>query len=122
MRIIRKDQIKEPFRSPLGELVYEMIGAPKELGGTEKHSFVHVVIPYGKSSMKHYHKISEETYYILKDRGRLVVNGKEYILKPKDSCLIDIEEVHQIFNDGEEDLEFLTVSAPAWTQDDSYEK
>jgi len=30
-------------------------------------------------------------------------------------------EVHQIVNDGDTDLEFLTVSAPAWEPGDTYE-
>lgn len=121
MRIISKDEIKEPFRTPLGEEIYEMIGAPKELGGTKKHSFVYVVIPQGKSSVAHYHKISEETYYILKGKGRIVIDDKEFSLTPGQACLIDIGETHQIFNDENEDLEFLAISAPAWVPDDSYE-
>lgn len=29
-------------------------------------------------------------------------------------------EIHQIFNDGEDDLEFLAISAPAWIPGDSF--
>jgi len=121
MRVITKEEIKEPFKSALGEEVYEMIGAPKEIGGTSKHSFVHVVIPEGKSSVAHYHKVSEETYYVLNGKARMVIGGKEIQLTKGKACLIMPYENHQIFNDEAEDLEFIAVSAPAWTPDDSFE-
>jgi mannose-6-phosphate isomerase-like protein (cupin superfamily) len=121
MRIIAKDNIAEPFRAPLGEVIYEMIGRPEDLGGTSKHSFVHVSLPPGKSSAAHYHKVSEETYYVLQGTGRLIINNKTFALNIGQACLIMPGEVHQIFNDGETPLEFLTVSAPAWTPDDSFD-
>ncbi len=119
MRITKKEEINEPFKSPSGEIIYEMIGHPKEIGGTIKHSFVHVVIPSQKSSAAHYHKISEETYYILKGKARMIIDKSEFTLSPGQACLIMPLEVHQIFNDAKGDLEFIAVSAPAWTPDDS---
>lgn len=50
----------------------------------------------------------------------MVFNDKEYRLHPGQACLIKPLEIHQIFNKGEENLEFLTVSVPAWTPDDSF--
>jgi mannose-6-phosphate isomerase-like protein (cupin superfamily) len=120
MRIVSQDEIAEPVRAPLGELIYEMIGRAEELGGTTKHSLAHVQLPQGKSSPAHFHKVSEETYYVLRGKGRIVIDGKESMLAPGHACLIMPGEVHQIFNDEETMLEFLTVSAPAWTPDDTF--
>jgi len=97
-----------------------MIGRLPEFGGTIHHSLVHVVVPPGKSSQAHYHKVSEETYYILKGVGLMRVDAKTFRLHPGQACLIKPLETHQIDNEGEDDLEFLTVSAPAWTPDDSF--
>lgn len=121
MRIVSRNDITEPFRAPLGEMIYEMIGRPEALGGTSKHSFVHVSLPPGKSSPAHYHKVSEETYYILRGKGRIVIDHKEFPLTVGQACLIMPGEVHQIFNEENAPLEFLTVSAPAWTPDDSFD-
>lgn len=121
MRVVRKEEITEPFRAPLGELIYEMIGRPEEIGGTTKHSLVHVVIPPESSSPAHYHEVSEETYYVLKGKARMIIDDSEFTLSPGQACLIMPGEVHQIFNDEKEALEFLTVSAPAWTPDDSFD-
>lgn len=120
MRIVRKEDINNPVKNPKGEIIYEMIGRPQEIGGTKNHSFVHVVIPAGKQSSAHYHKISEETYYVLHGAARMTVDGNDFRLLPGQACLIKPLEKHKIVNDGEDDLEFLTVSAPAWVPDDSY--
>ena len=120
MRIVKKSDISEPFRAPLGEVIYEMIGSPENIGGTIKHSFVHVTIPPEKLSGAHYHKVSEETYYILSGKARMIVDGVEFFLLPHQACLIMPGEIHQIFNDEDENLEFLTVSAPAFDPTDSY--
>ena len=121
MRVIGIDDISNPIRAPLGELIYEMIGHPQEIGGTSKHSLAYVVIPPGFSSPAHYHNVSEETYYILKGEARMIIDGYEFMLSPGQACLIMPGELHQIFNDRKVDLEFLAVSAPAWTSDDSFE-
>ena len=120
MRVVRKEEISNPLRNPGGEEIYEMIGSLPEIGGAIHHSLVHVVIPPGKSSQAHYHKVSEETYYILKGVGLMSVDAKTFRLHPGQACLINPLETHQISNEGEDDLEFLTVSAPAWTPDDSF--
>jgi len=121
MRVITKEEISEPFRAPLGEQIFEMIGRPEHLGGTVKHSFVHVVVPPGKCSPSHYHKESEETYYILRGSARMTIDGHEWRARPGMAFTMVPQEIHQIVNDADEDLEFLTVSAPAWVPDDTYE-
>ncbi len=120
MRVIRKEDISNSIKNPRGEEIYEMIGHSPETGGTIHHSLVHVVIPPGKSSHAHYHKVSEETYYILKGVGLMILDAKALRLQPGQACLIKPFEIHQIFNEGEGNLEFLTVCAPAWTPDDSF--
>ena len=119
MRIISKEDVKEPVKNPRGEVIYEMIGAPEGLGGTEKHSFVVVEIPPGGSSSRHYHHESEETYYILKGTAKMVIDGEEFQLAPSDAVLIQPPEKHKILNTGDEILEFIAVSAPPWVLEDS---
>lgn len=114
MRLTRKENIDKPFESGTGERVYEMLGAPEQIGGAKHHSFSHVVIPAGCSSRPHYHPVAEETYYILSGEGRMLVDDKELKLVPGDALLILPPEVHQIFNDSDSDLEFIAVCAPAW--------
>jgi len=114
-----KDQVS-PLRTQHGEIVYEMIGSTAEHGGVKQHSLAHIVIPTGKASLEHYHKISEETYYILRGSARMVLGGQVFSAAPSQVILIKPGQRHQIFNAGEEDLEFLAICAPAWRPEDSY--
>jgi mannose-6-phosphate isomerase-like protein (cupin superfamily) len=112
--ITRKDKVEKPFTTMTGERVYEMIGRPEHLGGATKHSFGYTVIPRNCSSRPHYHPYAEETYYILKGKGRMIIDGVEHSVRPGDAIFISPPEKHQIFADGLEDLEFIVVCAPAW--------
>ena len=114
MLITRKDRVEKPFETHTGERVYEMIGAPNHLGGATKHSFGHVVIPPNRMSRPHYHPYAEETYYILKGKGMIVINDVKHDMLPGDAVFISPPEKHQIFTVGNEDLEFIVISAPPW--------
>lgn len=121
MRIVRRTDIASPFHGEYGELIFEMIGRPPGLGGTTHHSLVHVVVSSGDSSPAHYHAKSEETYYGLAGKGIMQINGHRFFLEPGMAVLIMPGEVHQIWNAlPDRDLEFLTVSAPAWVPGDSF--
>jgi mannose-6-phosphate isomerase-like protein (cupin superfamily) len=119
MRIASKAEVKEPIRNPLGEVIYELIGAGEGAGGTEKHSVAIVTLPPGKSSTKHHHRVSEESYYVLQGMARMVIDSQSFQLRPGQACLIEPGEQHQIFNPGDEELEFIAISAPAWAPEDS---
>lgn len=121
MKIKGSDQIPDPLQTPTGEVIYELVGAAVGEGTDPGHSLARIVIPPGKSSSPHYHKISRETYYILEGRGEMEVDGKKYTLHPGQACLIEPGEVHQIFNQSLNDLVFLAVCVPAWVPEDSFE-
>jgi mannose-6-phosphate isomerase-like protein (cupin superfamily) len=117
--LTRKDKVEKPFVSKSGERVFEMIGRPSKLGGATKHSFGIAVIGPNCSTQLHYHPYAEETYYIMKGKGRMIIDGTEHVVQPGDAVLISPPEKHQIFCDGNEDLEFIVVCAPAWEPSNS---
>jgi mannose-6-phosphate isomerase-like protein (cupin superfamily) len=119
MHTTGKDDAKAPVPAPMGEITYEMTGIPSGPCATKSHSLALIVLPPGKSSLRHYHHVSEETCYILHGAARLVIDGSEFRLRPGQACLIEPQERHQIFNDGPDTLEFVTISAPPWTPNDS---
>ena len=120
MRLISKDQVDNVLQTPTGEVIYELIGRAEETGGTAGHSLAHVTLPPGKSSEAHYHRESEETYYVLQGRGWMEIDGDEFPLEPGQALLIEPGEVHKISNHGESDLEFLAVCSPPWVAEDSF--
>ena len=112
MHVRHKDQA-EPITTSTGEVIYELVG--RRVGrATERHSGAHVVIPPGKSSRLHYHPEAEESYFILKGRGRLRVGDEEAEVGAGQMILIPAPLPHKIACAGAEDLELLAVSVPAW--------
>ena len=114
MLINRKDRVTKPFVGPTGERVYELVGRSADTGRVTMHSFAHDVISPGGYSKQHYHPEAEETYAILKGKGKMIIDGTAYLLAPGDILLVHPHERHQIFTEGNDDLEFYVVCAPAW--------
>ena len=119
MKIADPSLVMDPLVTPTGEIIAEMIG--KAVGDNANHSLARIVIPPGKSSNLHYHKVTEETYFILKGEAGMQVNGERVHLIPGQACYLAPGDVHQIQNDGEADLVFLAFCAPAWVPEDSFE-
>jgi len=119
MKIADPSLVMDPLVTPTGEIIAELIG--KAVGDDANHSLARIVIPTGKSSNLHYHKVTEETYFILKGEAGMQVNGKEIQLIPGQACYLAPGDVHQIHNAGESDLVFLAFCAPAWEPEDSFE-
>lgn len=114
---IKNPQLVKPLESEHGEIVYEVIG--NAAGGSQEYSLAQIVLPPGKASRKHYHPVAEESYYILSGTARMEVDGEAAALGVGDSVAVPPEKVHQIFNDGDENLIFLAICVPAWTPDNS---
>src|SRR3989344_8951208 len=100
------------INTPTGEIIYPLFDAST---GATRHSVARVIIPPEKGSPKHYHKISEETYFIYRGRAVLTINGQTYHLSAHQGVLINPGDVHQIFNACGENLELLVTCAPLWT-------
>lgn len=113
MRIIRKEDVALPIKNTEGELFYEMIGRGDNLGNSKNHSLGSVVVSNGFATKKHFHPIAEETYYIIRGHGQMIIQGLSFIVKEGDAILILPTEEHQLIaNNGE--IEALVVCAPAW--------
>jgi mannose-6-phosphate isomerase-like protein (cupin superfamily) len=112
---------ESPLETPSGEIIYKLIGRGQEGGGVVEHSLADILIPPGKSSALHYHKQTQETYYLLSGEGWMINEGEEFSLKPGQACLIEPGETHKITNRGKSDLEFLAFCVPAWIAEDSFE-
>ena len=117
---VSKADVLNPLISPYGETVYELIGGAEQHGGNPEHSLAHINLAPGKASLKHYHRLSQESFYILNGAALMVIDEVEYPLSPGQSILIRPNQRHQIFNPGASDLEYLAVCVPAWYPEDSF--
>ena len=111
MHILSRDTVA-PLVSQHGEIISELIGRTDR--SSQRHSVAHIAIPPGKSSLLHYHPVTEESYHILQGQARMVVGDEEAILAPGQSVLIPPQTPHRITSIGETDLAFLAFCVPAW--------
>jgi len=108
-----------PITMPHGELIRELIGRTATEGSVPRHSVAHIVLPPGKSSLRHYHPEAEESYYILSGRARVLIGEEEVVVVAGTAVLIPAPQPHKITNIGSEDLAFLAICVPAWERDNS---
>jgi mannose-6-phosphate isomerase-like protein (cupin superfamily) len=111
MHILSQDVVA-PLVSQHGEIISELIGRADR--SSERHSVAYIAIPPGKSSLPHYHPVTEESYHILHGKARMQVGDEVAILVPGQSVLIPPQTPHQITSIGETDLAFLAFCVPAW--------
>ncbi len=81
--------IVEEFGAPNFEMRYFELGAGAG-SSQDKHNYEHEV-------------------FVLRGRGRVVVDGQEYGLRRNDAVLIAPNEEHQLFQEGEEPFGFLCI-------------
>jgi mannose-6-phosphate isomerase-like protein (cupin superfamily) len=73
----------------------------------------------GAITAAHFHRLTEEIYYIVQGTGTMTIDGQRRDVGPGDAIAIPPGAVHQILNSGNESLAFLCCCAPAYEHDDT---
>ena len=73
----------------------------------------------GRSTQEHFHRVTEEIYYITHGQGLMRIEGEERVVNPGDSIAIPPGKRHTIRNSGTETLRLLCCCAPAYEHDDT---
>jgi mannose-6-phosphate isomerase-like protein (cupin superfamily) len=84
----------------------------------QNQSLAEAALPTGAATERHYHKLSEEFYFILEGRGRMEIDGDTREVGPGDAILIPAGAWHQIT--AQEPLRFLCCCAPPYAHEDTY--
>lgn len=86
----------------------------------KNQSLAEATIASNQITAAHFHKHSEEIYYILKGTGKMFLDKETFIVNEGDSVLIKPGQVHYIENTGNIELRFLCSCAPAYKHDDTF--
>ena len=84
-----------------------------------KQSLAEARVQPGQRTAPHYHRQTEEIYYILRGGGEMNIDGERRSVGPGDAVAIPPGKVHTIFNSGAEPLVFLCCCAPAYEDEDT---
>jgi mannose-6-phosphate isomerase-like protein (cupin superfamily) len=60
----------------------------------------------------HYHKISDELYYIHKGQGRMRINDTYTVVNAGDVVTIPRSSVHGLVNSGQDDMIIFIITSP----------
>jgi len=80
-------------------------------------SIAEATINVGESTEYHYHRVSDEVYYILKGIGILEIEGEVKEVRENDCVFIPVRSRHKIKNIGKVPLKILCISTPPYSDD-----
>lgn len=81
-------------------------------------SLAEATVPAGGCTERHYHKCSEEFYFLLEGEGLMEIDGETRPVGPGDAILIPPGAWHQIT--AKSPLRFLCCCAPPYAHEDTY--
>jgi mannose-6-phosphate isomerase-like protein (cupin superfamily) len=108
---------KKPVQARDGAMVYELTSKKKkeELGLSLAMGY----LPKGRKAINHYHKESDEVYYIISGEGRVRVGDDFSDIKKGSVVLIPKEEIHALNNNHySNDLTVLCLATPEYKEND----
>jgi mannose-6-phosphate isomerase-like protein (cupin superfamily) len=101
----------EPFTTKDGSSI-------RELQHTQAQSLAEAKLEPGQVTERHYHRDSEEIYFLLDGTGVLELDGQLRDVQPGDAVLIPPGTWHQIR--ALEPLRFLCCCSPAYAHSDTF--
>ena len=84
----------------------------------DKQSLAEATVQAGASTQRHYHRLSEEFYFILEGSGAMEIDGEAREVGPGDAILIPAAAWHTIT--ARERLRLLCCCAPPYAHEDTY--
>jgi mannose-6-phosphate isomerase-like protein (cupin superfamily) len=106
-----------PFTTVDGSRIRELL-APRN-SCIRNQSLAEATIAVGAATREHFHKTTEEIYYIVSGTGRMKVGEDFCDVEPLDAIAIPPGQRHKIWNTGEEPLVLLCSCAPGYTNEDT---
>jgi mannose-6-phosphate isomerase-like protein (cupin superfamily) len=87
--------------------------------GIRNQSLAEARLGVGASTQEHYHKETEEIYYITHGKGRIRIESESREVKPGDAIAILPGQRHKLWNTGSEPLRLLCCCAPGYEDKDT---
>jgi mannose-6-phosphate isomerase-like protein (cupin superfamily) len=107
---------QQPFTTKDGSTIRSILDRTN--APVQSQSLAEAQVPAGTATQRHYHKLSEEFYFILEGRGLIEIDGEERQVGPGDAILIPPGAWHTIT--AGETLRFLCCCAPPYAHEDTY--
>ena len=107
----------ESFTTLDGSQIRELAG-PKWTPARNQ-SLAEATVPPGGATTAHYHRTTEELYYIVGGTGRMRIADEERDVRRGDCIVIPPGAEHKLTNTGAGPLVLLCCCAPAYSDEDT---
>ncbi len=107
---------QKPFTTKDGSTIRSILDRAN--APVANQSLAEATVPAGCATQRHYHKRSEEFYFILEGTGDMEIEGETRIVRPGDAALIPAGAWHTIT--ARDTLRFLCCCAPPYAHEDTY--
>jgi mannose-6-phosphate isomerase-like protein (cupin superfamily) len=107
---------QSPFTTKDGSTIRSILDRTN--APVEKQSLAEARVPAGGATQRHYHKLSEEFYFILEGTGEMEIDDVKRQVGVGDCVLIPAGAWHTIT--AGEALRFLCCCAPPYAHEDTY--
>ncbi len=107
-----------PFTTKDGSTIRELQGLVTS--SARNQSLAEATLPPEGATQRHYHRATEEIYYVVEGTGELEVNGARSQVSPGDAVLIPPGAWHQIRAASQGTLRFLCCCSPPYTHEDTF--
>jgi mannose-6-phosphate isomerase-like protein (cupin superfamily) len=87
---------------------------------TQAQSLAEATLEPDEATQRHYHRASEEIYFVVKGSGTLEVDGERTRVRPGDAVLIPPGAWHTLENDGTSELRILCCCVPPYSDADTF--
>jgi len=92
----------------------------RELHHTDVQSLAEATLEPDEATQRHYHRATEEIYFVLKGSGRMEIDGETRMVRPGDAILIPAGAWHTLENNGTSELRILCCCAPPYSDADTF--
>jgi mannose-6-phosphate isomerase-like protein (cupin superfamily) len=107
----------QPFKTLDGSEIVELLAHRNS--GLRNQSLAQARIPTGGCTQAHYHRLTEEIYFITEGTGRMRIGSEERDVVEGDAIAIPPGLIHKLWNTGSGDLRLLCCCAPAYEHSDT---
>lgn len=115
---IRSQASAVPFTTKDGSTIRSLL----DLGTApvRNQSLAEATVEAATATERHYHRESEEIYYVLEGEGEMELDGERAPVAPGDAVLIPPGAWHEIRASEDGQLRFLCCCAPPYRNDDTF--